>query len=41
MDPAPEGSSSAAAEAAQHLTNVLLPMDATPTLAATPYSYNG
>ena len=31
-----EGSSSAAAaaEAAQHLTNVLLPMDATPTLAA-------
>ena len=35
MDPAPqEGSSSAAEQAAQHLTNVLLPMDATPTLAA-------
>ena len=29
-----EGSSSAAEQAAQHLTNVLLPMDATPTLAA-------
>ena len=28
------GSSSAAEEAAQQLTNVLLPMDATPTLAA-------
>ena len=35
MDPAPdEGSSSAAEEAAQHLSDVLLPMDATPTLAA-------
>ena len=35
MDPAPdEGSRSAAEQAAQHLTNVLLPMDATPTLAA-------
>jgi hypothetical protein len=35
MDPAPDdGSSSAAEQAAQHLTNVLLPMDATPTLAA-------
>ena len=35
MDPAPqEGGSSAAEQAAQHLTNVLLPMDATPTLAA-------
>ena len=33
MDPAPD-EGSAAAEAAQHLTNVLLPMDATPTLAA-------
>ena len=33
MDPAPD-EGSAAAEAAQQLTNVLLPMDATPTLAA-------
>ena len=33
MDAAPD-EGSAAAEAAQHLTNVLLPMDATPTLAA-------
>ena len=33
MDPTPD-EGSAAAEAAQQLTNVLLPMDATPTLAA-------
>ena len=32
MDPAPDEGSGA--EAAQHLTNVLLPMDATPTRAA-------
>ena len=35
MDPAPdEGISGAAERAAQHLSDVLLPMDATPTLAA-------
>ena len=34
MEPEEGSSSAAAAEAAQHLTNVLLPMDATPTLAA-------
>ena len=34
MDPAPDEGSSAAAEAAQQLVEVLLPMDATPTLAA-------
>ena len=34
MDPAPDEGSSAAAEAAQQLVEVLLPIDATPTLAA-------
>ena len=34
METAPEGSSSAAEQAAQQLVEVLLPMDATPTLAA-------